>query len=176
MFMDLKDSTPTAERLGHEQYFRFIREFISDVSIAVTEFGGRIYQYVGDEIVVSWIADKENAKKCVASLLEARKNIQSRSEMYRRYYSDVPEFRAGIHCGNVTVGEIGIIKKDLAMSGDTMNTAARIRSMCSETNEKFLVSQSFKELVELNDWQVVSIGNVELKGKESELELFSLKA
>jgi len=175
MFIDLKDSTPIAEKLGHESYFRFIREFISNVSLAVTEYGGRIYQYVGDEIVVSWIATPFNARKCMASLLEARKNIQKKSEMYRREYNAVPEFRVGIHTGDVTVGEIGVIKKDLAMSGDTMNTTARIRSACSELNEKFIISQQFKELIGLEDWQAVSLGTVELKGKEHGVELFSLK-
>lgn len=175
MFMDLKDSTPIAERLGHESYFRFIREFISNVSLAVTEYGGRIYQYVGDEIVVSWIATQGNARKCMASLLEARKNIQKKSEMYRRLYNTVPEFRVGIHTGDVTVGEIGVIKKDLAMSGDTMNTTARIRSACSELNEKFIISKEFKELIELEDWQAVSLGDVELKGKEHGVELYALK-
>src|SRR4029079_16774728 len=35
MFMDLKDSTPIAERLGHQQYFNFIRDFIYQASIAI---------------------------------------------------------------------------------------------------------------------------------------------
>ena len=55
MFMDLKDSTPIAEDLGHSVYFEFIRDFIYMLSQAVIEFDGTIYQYVGDEIVCSWI-------------------------------------------------------------------------------------------------------------------------
>lgn len=58
MFMDLKDSTPIAEKLGHQQYFKFIRDFIYQVSIAIIEFEGTIYQYVGDEIVASWLFEK----------------------------------------------------------------------------------------------------------------------
>ena len=30
MFMDLKDSTPIAEKLGHTENFKFIRDFIYD--------------------------------------------------------------------------------------------------------------------------------------------------
>lgn len=175
MFMDLKDSTPIAEKLGHQQYFKFIRDFIALISYALIEHGGRIYQYVGDEVVVSWHYNKRNAKRCMSALIEARKNLQKNSEDFRRKYGLVPEFRVGIHVGDVTVGEVGVIKKDIAMSGDTMNTTARIRSACSELNQKFIVSKEMSELIDLKNWQMESLGMVELKGKSNGLELFALK-
>jgi len=175
MFMDLKDSTPIAEKLGHEENFLFIRDFIYDVSVALIEHHGRIYQYVGDEIVVSWLYQKKNVKRCLASIIEARRNLQKNGEEFRRKYNIIPEFRVGIHVGDVTVGEIGVIKKDLAMSGDTMNTTARIRSAANELNQKFIVSKDFLEGAGLEEWQVESLGIVDLKGKGTGIELFSLK-
>ncbi len=175
MFIDLKDSTPIAEKLGHIMYFKFIRDFIYHVSNGLNEYGGRIYQYVGDEVVVSWMFEARNTRKCMDALIEARKNLQKNSEVFRRRYGIIPEFRVGIHCGAVTVGEIGVIKKDLAMSGDTMNTTARIRSACSELNQKFIVSKDFKDNIDLKEWQSESLGIVDLKGKGSGIELFSLK-
>lgn len=175
MFIDLKDSTSIGEKLENKQYFKFIREFIYQVSDALIQYGGRIYQYVGDEIVVSWMYNTKNIKNCMKALLAAHKNLQKNSDHFRRYYGIVPEYRVGIHVGDVTVGEIGIIKKDLAMSGDTMNTTARIRSACSELNEKYIVSKDFIEHANLKSWQVESLGPVVLKGKEDEIELFSLK-
>jgi adenylate cyclase len=175
MFMDLKDSTPIAEKLGSQQYFRFIREFIYHLSNALIEYGGRIYQYVGDEIVVSWLFNEDNTKKCLKSLIQARRNLNKSHEHFRRLYGILPEFRVGIHVGEVTVGEIGVIKKDIAMSGDTMNTAARIRTACSELNQKFIVSKDYVDASNMEDWQIESLGMVELKGKAKELELFALK-
>ncbi len=175
MFIDLKDSTSIGEKLENKQYFKFIREFIYQVSDALIQYGGRIYQYVGDEIVVSWTYNNKNIKNCMKALLKAHKNLQKKSDHFRRYYGLVPEYRVGIHVGDVTVGEIGVIKKDLAMSGDTMNTTARIRSACSELNEKYIVSKDFIEHADLESWQVESLGPVELKGKEEEIELFALK-
>jgi len=175
MFIDLKDSTPIAEKLGHQLYFKFIREFIYHVSNALIEHRGSIYQYVGDEVVVSWIFSEKNPRRCMDSLIEARRNLQRKGQHFRRVFGVVPEFRVGIHLGDVTVGEIGVIKKDIAMSGDTMNTTARIRSACSELNQKFIVSKDFKENVDLKEWQTESLGIVELKGKAQGIELFSLK-
>ncbi len=175
MFMDLKDSTPIAEKLGHHQYFKFIRDFIYQVSQALIEFDGTIYQYVGDEVVASWLFEKHNTRKCLDAIIQSRKNIQKRSEHFRREYGIVPEFRVGIHLGDVTVGEIGVIKKDLAMSGDTMNTTARIRSACNELNHNFIVSKDFIENIDLKEWQSESLGIVDLKGKGIGIELFILK-
>ncbi|HYE54604.1 MAG TPA: adenylate/guanylate cyclase domain-containing protein [Chitinophagaceae bacterium] len=175
MFIDLKDSTPIAEKLGTRDYFRFIRDFIYYISTALIEYGGRIYQYVGDEIVVSWPYNRRNTKRCMDALIEARKQLQRHSERFRRRYGIVPEFRVGIHAGEVTVGEIGVIKKDLAMSGDTMNTTARIRSACSELNQKFIVSRDFIDAINLKEWQSESLGTVDLKGKSTGVELFALK-
>ena len=175
MFVDLKDSTSIAEKLGHVENFKFIRDFIFHVSMAMIENDGRIYQYVGDEVVVSWPFEKKNVKKCMASVIEARKNLQGYGDEFRRKYDIIPEFRVGIHMGEVTIGEIGVIKKDLAMSGDTMNTTARIRSACNELNQKFIMSKDFMDNSELTEWQGESLGIVDLKGKHNGIELFSLK-
>ena len=175
VFLDLKDSTPIAEQLGHSQYFMFIRDFIHYVSMALLEHDGRIYQYVGDEIVVSWILNKRNTDKCIQALLEARKALQKHNEHFRRQYGITPEFRVGVHTGMVMVGEIGMIKKDLAMSGDTMNTTARIRTACRELNQRWIVSKDFVVASSLKDFQVTSLGSIDLKGKGEAMELYGLK-
>jgi adenylate cyclase len=109
------------------------------------------------------------------SLIEARKLLQKNGERFRRKFGITPDFRVGIHVGEVTIGEIGLIKKDLAMSGDTMNTTARIRSACSELKQKFIVSKDFNDVIDLKAWQSESLGIVDLKGKDKGIELFALK-
>jgi adenylate cyclase len=175
MFIDLKDSTPIAEKLGHSLYFEFIREFIYQISLSILEFEGTIYQYVGDEVVCSWKNSEKNTRRCLDAVIQSRRNIQKKSGHFRKKYGIVPEFRVGINAGEVTVGEIGIIKKDLAMSGDTMNTTARIRGACNELNHHFIVSKEFVDASAMKGWQVESLGLVDLKGKDHSIELFSLK-
>jgi adenylate cyclase len=176
MFIDLVDSTTIAEQLGHKTYFRFIRDFIYFISVALLENDGQIYQYVGDEVVVSWVVKKKNAnRKCLQALLDCRRILQRNKNYFKKQYGVVPEFRAGIHTGEITIGEIGVIKKDLAMSGDTMNTAARLRSATSELDQKVIISKDFASQTNLKNWQPINLGLVDLKGKESAMELFALK-
>lgn len=175
MFMDLKDSTPIAESLGHSKYFKFIRDFIREVSMAIIERQGQIYQYVGDEVVTSWTYSPKNMQKALDSIILARKYLQSQSNHFKRRYDFIPEFRVGLHMGEVTIGEIGVIKKDLAMSGDTMNTTARLRSACNEMNVKFIISEEFYTNSNLKEFQTKFLGEVDLKGKADKLKLYALQ-
>lgn len=175
MFLDLKDSTPIAEKLGHKEYFKFIRDFIFYTSSGMLQHDGRVYQYVGDEIVVWWPESAVNARKAVASLITVRKELNKVAEKFRRNYDIIPDYKAGLHTGTVTVGQVGIVKKDLVMSGDAINTAARIRSACTDLNQKYLVSKEMMELLDMKDWQTESLGLIDLKGKNQSLELYALK-
>lgn len=176
MFIDLKDSTPISEQLGHKKYFMFIKEFIYEVSNAALQCNGDIYQYVGDEAIITWAKKPKNNMKCIQVLIAVRKALQSKAQDFKQEYGFVPEFRAGIHVGEVTVGEIGVVKKDLAMSGEAMNTTARIRSACSELNYKHIVSEKYFDYTNLKDWQGEFLGEIQLKGLEKKnLTLYALK-
>jgi adenylate cyclase len=54
MFLDMKSSTTIAEKLGHLNYFGFLREYYQCFTKAIIAYEGEIYQYVGDEIILSW--------------------------------------------------------------------------------------------------------------------------
>lgn len=176
MFIDLEDSTPIAEQLGNKVYFRFIRDFIYFISTALLENDGQIYQYVGDEVVVSWkIKDARSNRRCVRALISCKKILLQNKTYFKRKYGVIPEFRAGVHAGEVTIGEIGVIKKDLAMSGDIMNTAARLRSLSGEIGQRFIASREFVVASNLNGDLAVPLGKFDLKGKESSTEIYSLQ-
>lgn len=174
VFIDLRNSTPIAEKIGKD-YFEFIRDFIFCISAGIMEHDGRIYQYVGDEIVAWWPSSHVNSKKAVQALIESRKILNINNDIFKSNYDIVPEYKAGMHTGKVIVGQVGIARKELVMSGDTMNTTSRIRSACTDLNQKFLVSKDFIDLLQMKDWQTESMGEVDLKGKNANIELFALK-
>ncbi|MBK8554048.1 MAG: hypothetical protein IPL53_24570 [Ignavibacteria bacterium] len=60
--------------------------------------------------------------------------------------------------------------------GDTVNTAARIQAECNKYNKKVLASKDLLEKLDLSGkYNVKSMGNIRLRGKEKELELFSIE-
>ena len=144
MFADIRNATGIAEELGEEKYFNFLKDFFADIAPAIVQTRGEVYQYVGDEVVVSWKMNlglkSGNAIRCYYQM---QKSIDYRSRRYKKKYGKVPEFKVGYHFGNVMVGEIGQIKRDIAFSGDVLNTTSRIQEMCNKLNVNILASEQF---------------------------------
>ncbi len=90
-------------------------------------------------------------------------------------YSLVPEFKAGLHGGKLMVAEVGVVKKELAFHGDVINTSARIQGECNKHNVAILLSEELKENLEVTpSYSTKSIGNLLLKGKKKELNVFTI--
>ena len=97
---------------------------------------------------------------------------------YEREFGLVADFRAGLHCGPVAVGELGYLKKEIALIGDTMNTAARIQQACRETDNRVLASAVLLDRLAALPPGVTQrrLGALEMRGKERALELHVLEA
>jgi adenylate cyclase len=174
LFLDINESTTIAERIGHEKYFNMLKDFFADITAPILSNAAHIYQYVGDEVVLSWKNTAVNKLRCLNFVKQACNAIKRRENYYQNLYGVSPSFKAGIHAGEVTAGYIGIIKKDLAFSGDTLNTTARIRSKCHELNSSFVLSYEFLNGLEnYNGYIIKEIGEMELKGRKEKEKLYS---
>jgi adenylate cyclase len=178
MFMDLKLSTTIAESLGHLKYSAFIRDCFEDINDVLFPYYAQVYQYVGDEIVLTWPTN-EGIKEhhCIRFFFASQKHFQDRADYYKTNYGVVPEFKAGLHSGIVSAVEIGKIKKDIAYHGDTLNTAARIQSICNEYGKSLLVSSYlFEKIGPHPNMTTETIGKVLLKGKSAATEIISIES
>ena len=175
MFADMKSSTTIAEQLGHIRYFDLLKEYYSDLSEAIMNSGGEIYQYVGDEVVVTWRLRK-NKVDCIECFFEMKKNLQQQATKCQSIYGVVPTFKAGMHIGQVTTGEIGVIKKDIVFSGDVLNTTARIQGLCNAHQVDLLVSDELIKRLELGkEYQVKVLESVSLRGRVAKIDLYSVE-
>ncbi|NNF28062.1 MAG: adenylate/guanylate cyclase domain-containing protein [Gemmatimonadetes bacterium] len=176
LFSDMKSSTSIAERLGHRQYFDLLRAYYAAMSDSIVNHGGEVYQYVGDEIVVSWPEHEglrdSNCLRCVLSMKRALNRDSSR---FLEAFGLVPDFKAGLQLGEVTTGEIGALKKQIVFSGDVLNQTARIQALCSGYDEEVLVGDElWARLDGKEEFEVRSLGHQVLRGKEQPVELFAL--
>lgn len=177
MFLDLNDSTNLAEKLGNIQFFKMLNSYFTDITDSILNNQGEIYQYVGDEIVISWTASKGlNQNHCVQCFFDIEMAIEQKAQTYHQLYGVVPKFKAGIHMGKAIVGEIGIIKKDIVYSGDVLNTAARVRGMCKNYQQKLIITQLLYERLKKEDdiFCYSGLGQIQLRGKEEDLGLWAV--
>lgn len=178
MFLDLISSTKYAEKLGHKKYSMMIQDCYSDLTDAVIDCNAQIYQYVGDEVVLTW--DKNRGIKnnnCINAFFQFKKILEMKEDYYKSKYTCLPKFKAGSNFGLVTVAEVGEMKKELAYHGDAINTAARIRSVCNSFNKEFLISADLLSILEDVDhyYKVESVGITKLKGKQNIVGVFSVE-
>lgn len=176
MFMDLKSSTSIAEQLGHLKYSGFIRDSFMDINQVIGAYRAEIYQYVGDEIVLSWrINDGLDELACIRFYFACGKQFEERGSYYTERYGMIPFFKAGLHMGKVMAVEIGEMKRDIAYHGDTINTAARIQSLCNNYDKCLLLSKPFTEHPNFaTTFTSSALGIVTLKGRQEPVELISV--
>ncbi|MBV6502364.1 MAG: hypothetical protein AKCLJLPJ_00408 [Fimbriimonadales bacterium] len=178
MFLDLKDSTPIAERLGADRFSRLIQEFFRDVGDCLPFFGGRVSHFIGDEAVIYW-RPKRGLKSgdCVQFFFALRIQIESKAESYRARYGFVPGFKAGLHIGEVVAAEVTGGKSEIVLHGDAVNTTARIVAKCAELGEDLLVSGDAAAALDrrAGGLEFVSLGEHSMKGKSKPVELFAVR-
>ena len=176
MFLDLRSSTAIAEKLGPRRFFEMLRDLYADITRPVMESAGEIYQYVGDEVVVTWpVAYGTRDHNCILCFQRIGKAIEGRRGHYVERYDLVPAFKAGVHVGVATVGEIGVVKKDIVFSGDVLNTTSRIQEECNRHQVDLLASADLLARMPASPpYRSVPIGQIPLRGRKAAVELSTI--
>jgi len=176
MFLDIKSATTLGEKLGVQNYSSLLQDFFYDITDPIIETSGNIYQYVGDEVVLTWKVKKglEN-NNCINCFFKIKRKIEDKKDFYTEKYGLKPEFKAGLHIGEAIVTEVGDLKKEIVFHGDVLNTTSRIQSQCNSLNQKLLISDAlYNKLPEKNGFDFLSMGKYKLRGKDEEIELFGV--
>ncbi len=182
MFLDLESSTTIAEKIGPIAYHRFMNNFFFDINDPIIESKGEIYQYVGDEVIISWKRKSgiKNAN-CIECFFRICRRIENLSEEYTKEFGIVPGFKAGVHIGEAVIGEVGDSKKEIVFHGDVLNTTSRIQGQAKLLNKPLLISEDlflvFNSAGKLNShYQFEFLGKTKLKGKENESGIYSVNS
>jgi len=176
MFLDLKSSTTIAEKMNSEKFFTLLKDIFNDITEPILNSQGEIYQYVGDEVVVSWPSAKGlSANNCLFCFFRIQQTLEERNEYYTAQYNLLPSFKAGLHIGEATVGEIGVVKKDIVYLGDVLNTTSRIQGQCNSYDVSILLSYALLERMQLNgEYKQRALGEIALKGKDEKVLLYTI--
>ena len=113
---------------------------------------------------------------CLRCFYKIKESIRLRAAYYQKSYGMTPVFKAALHVGAVTTGEIGILKKEIVYTGDVLNTTARIQAQCNNYESKILISEDLlKRLTNKIQDRAIKIGELQLRGKSKSINLFRLE-
>ena len=176
LFIDIDDSTSIAEQLGSRSYFDFLNDFHLAAEESVSRYKGEIFQYVGDEVVVSWkIASGLNNNNAIEVFFDIQDQLKQRRSTFINKYGFEPTIKGAVHMGSITRGELGALKKDFALVGDVLNTTARMYSMCKTKDASFVISRRLlKRFSEPDQYNPVSFGFFKATGKKEEIYVYAI--
>jgi adenylate cyclase len=177
MFLDMKDSTTLAEKLGHLRFSALVRDFMADLTDPILETDAEVSHYIGDEAVITWTMPRgtRNAN-CIRLYTMFKARLAERAPHYQARYGVVPAFKAGAHCGPVIATEVGEIKSEIVYHGDVLNTTARIQAECNALGCELLISGELAAVLHLEQFRTKSHGLHTLKGRLQPVELVQVQA
>jgi adenylate cyclase len=112
---------------------------------------------------------------CLHCFTAIRDAVERQEKFFIENFGVVPHFKAGIHSGEVTTGEIGSVKKDIVYSGNVLNTTSRIVGLCNHYNESLIISDTlYEELKETRGYRFRYLDSPVLRGKTQKMELYSV--
>ena len=176
VFFDMRGSTAIAEKIGDMAFHSLLNRFFVDLTEAVLAWGGVVHKYVGDEMIVTWpLANGKDPSGAYAAALEARQRFAQLADRYRSEFGVVPDFRAVLHAGSVVAGEMGEVKREIVLLGDTVNTTAKIEVLAKTLPGHIIASAEALAAAALPAGMTSqSLGSFPLPGKSMPVDLYSI--
>ena len=171
LFADVRGSTSLAERMSVHDFSRLIDRFYQEATSAIYDRNGMVEKLIGDEVTgffVPGLAGKHHARQAV----QAGQAILASTGHGSPQGPWVP-VGVGVHFGTAYIGTVGMEGGglDIAVLGDTVNTAARLASQASAG--EVVISEAARAAAGL-EGQGMEPRSLELKGKEEPVQAWVL--
>jgi adenylate cyclase len=177
LFVDVVGSTGIAERLGALQAHRFLAAVFSAVAEPIEMCRGEIHQYVGDEIVITWVeADGVADARALRCFFAMRAALAADANRFVQGFGVQPELRAALHLGEVIAGEVGQVRRAIVFHGDVMNTTGRLEHATREVGCFFIASaQALASLGPSPEIRTRDLGALALRGRVEPIHAFCVE-
>src|SRR5215467_1355766 len=175
LFIDIAGSTALAERIGPVAVHRFLNGVFLLASDPVDDYRGEIYQYVGDEMVITWMEREGRLGarpiRCFAAIEAV---LEAAAPDFLRDFGVAPRVRGALHFGSVVVGEVGGRKRDIVFHGDAMNTTSRLEHLARELDQRLVISDdAWCRLPIPDDWAFEDLGPHALRGRSRPVQVYA---
>jgi class 3 adenylate cyclase len=172
MFCDLRGFTALAEKLGPEQTFSFINQYLAMMEPRIHAAGGFINQYLGDGIMALF----PSADSAVDAAVGMARAVESINGARAKANESQLRIGIGVHTGQLMLGTIGGGDQlDSGVVGDCVNTAARLEGITKMYGACVLISgDTMQKLTRPERFALRPLDFVRAKGKSEPLSLIEL--
>jgi len=191
LFTDIRGFTTISESMEPSELMSWLDEYMDKMTGIIVSQDGTVYKYIGDAVMATFGAPRasrtekeisENAVKAVESAILMAEELAQMNSIWEKQNLPTIGMRVGIHTGSLIQGSLGSKERmELAVIGDTVNTASRLESLkdldsqtkLGDTHVRILVSESTHQLL---GSQFVSekLGSIKFKGKSKSVDVYQV--
>ena len=131
LFADLEGSTGLGERLDPERLGELLDAYFAAMREEIEAEGGTVEKFIGDAVMAAFgvpSAHEDDPARALRAALRMRERLGSLNVDLERCYGVALRVRTGINTGEV-LAAVNPQPGDAMVTGDTVNTAARLEQM-----------------------------------------------
>jgi predicted ATPase/class 3 adenylate cyclase len=175
LFADLAGFTALGERLDPEDVRAFQDDLFHELSGPIERYGGFVEKFVGDAVMAMFgapTAHEDDPERALRAALAMHDGMTALNQAWARRLGRALALHVGVNTGPVVAGTLGPTARGAyAVTGDTVNTAARLQSAAAPGQT--LVSRATYLLTQ-HAFAFEPLGAVSLKGKAEPVPVFRL--
>ena len=175
MFADLCGYTALNEAQDPEVVEAVMARIKADATTVIERHGGTVNQFVGDEIMALFgvpLAHRDDARSAVTAALELHRVVDDFVATLGPAIAAGLAMHTGINTGLVVTRRSDARAGDYALTGDAVNTAARLRGL-AEPGEVVVSADTWRQVADYFEGEANA--PVDVKGKEQPLVAYRVR-
>jgi adenylate cyclase len=173
MFCDIVGFTAMCQHAEPQQIGEMLNDFFGRMGEVIFEHDGTLDKFIGDAILAVFGApldQPDHATRAVSAAIAMRAEL-ARANLERP--NNPVRMRIAINSGRALTGDIGSPKRrEFTVLGDVVNTASRIEGGVTKPDQ-IVISKNTRDRIG-HAFDVRSLGGVQLRGRDTELECFEV--
>jgi adenylate cyclase len=180
VFVDLRGSTTLGEaRLPYDVLF-ILNQFFYEMTRALIETNGHYSQFTGDGLMALYGLHAANPKTGAADAVRGARAMLARLDaLNQTLRTDLREplrIGIGIHFSEAIVGSMGPPHSQIITAiGDTVNTCARLESLCKDYQCTVILSRQAAEAAGL-ELEGRELHEAPVKGRKEPVQFYALQS
>ncbi|MGH2465145.1 MAG: adenylate/guanylate cyclase domain-containing protein, partial [Candidatus Limnocylindrales bacterium] len=125
LFADVAGSTALGEELDPEDLRALLTRYYAIAREVIADYGGTVEKFIGDAVMAVFglpVAHGDDAERAIGAALDLRDKVREDSRLRERL-----PIRLGVASGEVVARRDAGVNEDFLITGDAVNTAARLQ-------------------------------------------------
>ena len=175
LFVDIRGFTTLSEKLSPREVVDLLNDYFENITNAVFNNQGTLDKFIGDAAMAVFNSPfdlEDYTYKAVKTALDIQKCSEEIARISHEKTGIKIGFGVGVNCGEAIIGNMGSeYRVEFAAIGDTVNTASRLEGV-AKAGQVIISKKVYDRLKGRID--VTWLGNVSLKGKAKEVEIYQV--